>query len=98
MDSHWAEVYVNIGFDIGWFGFFGDSYEFVPDAPITRAQAVTLINHYTGRLANPFEINQRLFADIFIDITRGHWAFYEIMEAAIEHRYEIHDGIEVWLD
>jgi len=88
MAGHWAETFVRIGFDTGWFAYFGEGYVFNPDAAITRAQAVTLLNHYTGRVPSIPCIDAYLGARrIFFDLDRNHWAFYEVMEAAITHTF-----------
>jgi hypothetical protein len=36
---------------------------------------------------------------IYSDITINHWAFTEVTEASIEHKYEIrNDGFEIWTE
>jgi predicted outer membrane repeat protein len=85
--NHWAEFYLNASFDKRWFDFFGTDYQFHSDAYITRSQAVTLINFYTGRIANINDITTYLVKQIYNDTDRSHWAFYEIMEATIPHTY-----------
>ncbi|MCL1996606.1 MAG: S-layer homology domain-containing protein [Defluviitaleaceae bacterium] len=100
IEGHWAEAYINIGFDIGWFDYFGRDYVFVSNAPITRAQAVTLTNHFTGRVPNPYYIEQYLAGrQLFIDFDRSHWSFYQIMEAVISHVFILNeDYTESWLE
>ena len=98
MEYHWAENFVNIGFDTGWFNYFGGNYVFSPDAPITRAQAITLLNHYTGRVAHRPSINMLLgTSQLFHDIDRSHWAFYEIKLAANCHDYVVVEGYQLWI-
>ena len=81
------------------FGHWADNRQFVPDEPIPRAAAVTLLNHYLGRVPNPDTINEFLQGrHIYHDITaENHRAFYEIMEASLSHSFT-HDasGREVW--
>jgi len=86
-------------FDTLWFDYFGHDYVLIPDAPIPRSIAVTLVNHYVGRVPNPDSINSFLQGRlIYHDITSyNHWAFYEIMEASISHRFTLNeDGNEIW--
>jgi hypothetical protein len=33
---------------------------------------------------------------LFTDITNTHWAFYDIMEAAIEHEFNMSEVGEIW--
>ncbi|MCL2226759.1 MAG: S-layer homology domain-containing protein [Oscillospiraceae bacterium] len=98
IEGHWAETAIRIGFDAGWFAYFGEDYIFDPDAPITRAQAVTLLNHYTGRIPNRNDIALYLgTTQRFTDVDRSHWAFYEIMEASISHHFIRRDDVEHWI-
>ena len=100
-ESHWGANYVNIGFARGWFEYFGITQTFDPDAPIPRAQAVTLLNFYQRRVPCPDAINTFLVNTnrlIFPDLSREHWSFYEVMEAAFTRYYYFNpDGTETWL-
>lgn len=76
--SHWAQNYMDTVFMSAWLEFFGTTQTFSPDAPITRAQAVTLINHFTGRDVDritDYAPNQ------FSDISPNHWAYRDLMAA-----------------
>ena len=74
----------------------------------SRAEAVTVINRVLRRIPNPTTINYHLNGYVyellgtnrlFNDITNTHWAFYQIMEAAIEHMYKMDEqGREVWTE
>jgi len=97
--DHWASDFIAYSFDSLWFDYFGHNYVFLPDAPIPRAIAVTLLNHYMGRVPNPDSIQSILQGRlIFSDITpQNHWGFYEIMEAAVGHDFSLDDnGLEIW--
>jgi len=87
--DHWAANFIAYSFDDLWFDYFGHNYNFVPDAPIPRAVAITLLNHYLGRVPNPHSIHGFLQGRlIYRDLTpQSHWAFYEIMEASITHSF-----------
>jgi len=95
--QHWAVDYINSAYSRGWILGYGDS-TFRPDNAITRAETITLINRVLGRVPNPETINASLDGHIvFSDLSPDHWAFYDIMEAAIEHGFVIaNDGTEVW--
>ena len=100
-DSHWSANYINLGFAHGWFEYFGNIATFVPDAPIPRAQAVALLNFYQGREPCVRAINMYLAETsriIFPDLERGHWSFYEVMEAAFSRYYVVSAaGYETWI-
>ena len=97
--DHWAYDFMAYSFDTLWFDYFGHDYVLIPDDPIPRSIAVTLVNHYVGRVPNPDSIHRFLQERmIYHDITSyNHWAFYEIMEASITHRFTRNeDGSEIW--
>ena len=59
-----------------------DGYEdntFKPDNPITRAEAVKIINSVLGR--NDYRNEKNPFGDV----SQNHWAYKQILEAAVEH-------------
>ena len=113
-DGHWAARYISVAFHPLWFDYFGEGYVFAPDDIITRAQVITLLNHFIVRSVDRYEIDRYLndryalgknmyngyiFKYIFSDIDRTHWAFYEIMVAAITHRvrYDEYGGARwIW--
>jgi len=100
-ESHWGANYINLGFARGWFEYFGITETFDPDAPILRAQAVALLNFYQGRVPCPVAINAYLAGsnrNMLSDLRRGHWSFYEIIEAALaRYYYENSYGNTTWL-
>jgi hypothetical protein len=112
--THWAIRYINNAHNRGWIIGFPDS-TFRPNDATSRAETVTLFNRVLVRIPNPVTINehlndyvyQRLGTNrLFNDITNAHWAFYDIMEAAITHEFvwetatrEVWSEISVpWLD
>jgi len=60
---------------------------FRPDAPINRAEAVTLLNSLIGRTA--YLEHVRYLDNPFTDVSPAHWAFAQIIVAAVDH-YTIH--------
>lgn len=78
----------------GWMTGFPDG-TFRPEEPLTRAQAVKVINMMLDRKINP----ENLPADVprYSDLSPSHWAYADIMEASIAHDYERdEDGSEIW--
>jgi hypothetical protein len=104
--THWAVLYINNAHNRGWILGFPDG-TFRPNNSTTRAEAVTLINRVLERVPNPVTINYQLenhlydmigVERLFTDITNTHWAFYQIMEAAIQHEFNTDEGLEVWIE
>ncbi len=95
-DEHWAAAYINSAVASGWISGYADG-TFHPDQSITRAEAVTLVNHVTDRalLAGnaPEDLNS------YSDLSASHWAYCDIMEASHTHTYEYNDaGEEIWTE
>jgi uncharacterized repeat protein (TIGR02543 family) len=88
-DDYWAAEAI---LAIKPFGIM-EGYEdgtFKPNAPLTRAQAVKVLNRLFNRGPLEGELNPT-----FNDIPKNHWAFREIEEAVREHRYILLDGKEI---
>ena len=98
-EAHWAAMYINLGLSQDWLNYFEIDVDFNPDAPITRVQAIALLNFYQGRTPDPIAIHEYLNGrTVFPDIQPGHWMFYEIMEAAIARYYRYDEnGHEQWI-
>ena len=104
-DNHWAVRYIINAVNRGWvIGFEDDTFR--PDNSTTRAEAVTMLNRILIRRPNPATIRATLYPHLdyyfnmdalFTDITNSHWAYYDIMEAAVEHLYTLDEnGLEIW--
>ena len=106
-NSLWAIDYINNSVNRGWIIGFEDN-TFRPNNATTRAEAVTLINRVLDRVPNPKTIQDTLYLFIyeqfgiqrlFSDMTNSHWAYYQIMEAAVEHKFTRDAGnLEIWED
>ena len=73
--THWAKNDIAALAAAGYInGYSGNIFR--PNATITRAEAVKIINKVVGMEVNKDE--NRLF---FYDLTKEHWAYYEIMSA-----------------
>jgi hypothetical protein len=95
---------VNRGWVIGY-----EDGSFRPDNATSRAEAVVMINRILVRRPNPESVRSTLYPHLeyyfdmhdglFNDITSSHWAYYDIMEAAVEHLYSLDEnGLESWSD
>ncbi|ASS68273.1 MULTISPECIES: chitobiase/beta-hexosaminidase C-terminal domain-containing protein [unclassified Paenibacillus] len=73
--KHWAAPYIGALTQAGLIQGFPDG-SFRPNSPLTRAQAVVLINRMAGT-AKRTDAGPR-----FTDLTSAHWAYKDIMSAA----------------
>jgi hypothetical protein len=94
--NHWAADAIATAADYGWVTGYDDG-SFRPDAHITRAEAVKLINALLNRSADRAYIDANLSKLMtFPDVAEDHWAYYHILEAATAHEYANEQGAEVW--
>ncbi len=92
--DHWAYNTINYAKMMGWISGYDDG-TFRPNNPITRAEAVTIINRVLGRYGDIEKINENKSHYGFTDI-EGHWAYYGIIEATSTHEHEFNDNVEIW--
>lgn len=93
-DSFWAAPYITTAAAKGWVS--GDETgAFRPNAGITRAEAVTILNKLLGRKGDA-DIQQKTDARNFYDVFPEHWAYAQILEAATTHVYYLDSYIERW--
>ncbi len=76
MSGHWAEKYVAEFAKLGYVGGYPD-HTFMPDAQMTRAEFVTVINRIIG-------IKAASASPVFDDLPSDHWAFGAIMAAYLK--------------
>ena len=82
--GHWAEDYINRAAAAGWINGYADG-TFRPNAYITRAEAVTLINRMLDRAPDA----NHLLADMvrWPDNPETAWYYADIQEATNSHDY-----------
>lgn len=83
--SHWAYKNINTCAAYGWINGVGDG-TFQPDRTISRAETATMVNRMLGRLGDQTAIDAGLGRK-FPDVTKAHWAWYQIGEATAGHNY-----------
>lgn len=66
--------------------WFPEGREYQGDEPVTRATAVVMVNHALGRVPDS-EILNSFNQVYFVDVALDHWAYEEILEAAIGHQH-----------
>lgn len=62
---------------------------FKPDRPITRAETTKMLNRLFNRSvdeAGMYDVKDEVRH--YVDLSKNHWAYYEIMEASHTHDYE----------
>ena len=84
ISGHWAEDYINRAAAAGWINGYADG-TFRPNAYITRAEAVTLINRMLDRAPDA----NHLLADMvrWPDNPETAWYYADIQEATNSHDY-----------
>ena len=96
--NDWFYTYVAQAASYGWIGGYADG-SFGPNDLITRAQVTTIVNNMLGREADRGYVNTHTDTLVqFNDLTRIHWAYYDIMEAVNEHEYTRTYGTEDWVE
>ena len=94
-DGYWAAAYIKAAAKHGWINGYGDG-SFRADDEVNRAEVVTIVNRLLGREADENYIADNLRKlNTFPDVSRKHWAYYAVMEAANAHTAILGDS-ESW--
>ena len=93
--GHWAEQYIVRAAELGWIKGFEDG-SFRPDAYITRAQAMTMINRVLNRIPEE-NSDLRSGMNVWPDCNPGDWFYLAVQEATNSHDYKHKAGnYEKW--
>ena len=93
--DHWAYLNIMSAYAKGWVAGNPDG-TFRPNARITRAEVVTIVNKMLGRGIDKDDVPTELDGT-FKDLRRDHWAFEGIIEASVAHEfYRKPNNREVW--
>lgn len=95
IEGHWAKAYIERAAELGWISGFQDG-TFRPDAYITRAQAVTMINRMLNRVPeDPSDLLPGM--NVWPDCNPGDWFYLAVQEATNSHDFEHKAGnYETW--
>ena len=95
IQGHWAEKYIQRAAELDWISGFQDG-TFRPDAYITRAQAVTMINRMLNRVPeDPSDLLPGM--NVWPDCSPSDWFYLAIQEATNSHDYRHKAGsYETW--
>lgn len=80
--THWAAADIQTAASQGIISGYPDG-TFRPDQVVTRAEAVKILDHLTGRDTCGFTA----YTAHFSDVIPGYWAYDAIMRAAIDHNH-----------
>ncbi len=96
--GHWAENYIKVCTANGWIVGYEDG-SFKPDQPITRAEAMAIVNRMLNRAIDAESI-KAVADDIyyFVDNNVSDWSYYAVLEATNSHDYDRAEGetYETW--
>lgn len=98
ISGHWAANEINVAANIGWIERYPDG-SFRPDAKITRAEVVTMVNRVMERIpenANDLLADMKIWPD---NADTSQWYYIAIQEATNSHSHEKKNGgiYEVWI-
>lgn len=97
-ETHKSAGYIKAAVEAGYIFGYGDG-TFGPDRSITRAETVTIVNRMLARYADKNYIDAHASSlNPFTDVTKDHWAYYQILEAAITHNCIKSEQTENWTD
>ena len=98
VEGHWAVGYINSAATKGWVAGYPDG-TFRPENNITRAEVITIINRMLIRKIEAADIPD--WAPSYSDLDESHWAYTDIIEASIGHKYERKsptNDYEIWIE
>ena len=91
--TNWAYDAVQTALAQGW---ISAGTNFRPNAPITRAETVTILNRVLGRQADKQTIYTSDGIRVMPDVPDTHWAYWDMLEATTDHKFSKENGTEEW--
>ena len=82
--SHWACGAIALAQEMKWVIGYSDG-SFRPNQGVTRAEVVTILNRFLGRIPDREAIDAAPELRFFPDVRPGSWYYYDVMEAANTH-------------
>ncbi len=94
VDKHWASKHIRKVHKAGIMSGYPDG-SFNPNQNITRAEVVSTINRILDRKPD-IQLIENL-DPTYVDLDKTHWAYVDIIEATITHKFRItKEGEEEW--
>ena len=94
-DSAWYAEFVKAAAELGLIDGYEDG-TFRPNAPITRAEACTIVNRTLGRAPDKDNLLPEHEMLTWPDNSRDAWYYAQIQEATTSHDYQWLGAIELW--
>lgn len=94
-DSAWYAEFVKTAAELGLIDGYEDG-TFRPNAPITRAEACTIVNRTLGRAPDKDNLLPEHEMLTWPDNSRDAWYYAQIQEATNSHDYQWLGAIELW--
>jgi hypothetical protein len=92
----WAADYIATAVNLGWINGYEDN-TFRSSKPVTRAQAVKIINRMLERTPDKTTISAKDDFRIYADVANtSSWYYYEVLEASVGHSYSAASSGESW--
>lgn len=91
--TNWAYQYISTAVSYGWIEGYEDG-TFRPNQPITRAEAMTIINRMLNRGVDANGLMEG-FKD-WPDNVKGAWYYFDVLEATNDHEYTGARPVEQW--
>jgi hypothetical protein len=85
-EGAWYLPYLRIAVEKGYIEGYPDG-TFRPNEPVSRAEAVKMLNLFYGRDPES-EPGLALLENPFDDLDKSHWAYLHIIEASVTHEHE----------
>lgn len=95
--GHWASDAINELYGNKIVSGYKDG-TFKPDQKLTRAEAVTILNSVFGRNTKSSSLSDVNESSLkkFTDVSKSHWAYYEILDASNGHKASKSGDSSVW--
>lgn len=94
--DHWAWYAISRTASYGLFRGDDMGY-FHPNDSLKRCEVVAVFNRLLGRSPDTAYLAQHSELSVFPDVSTDHWAYADIMEAAVTHQCAPHLTPEVWV-
>lgn len=94
-DSAWYAEFIKAAAELGLIDGYEDG-TFRPNAPITRAEACTIVNRTLGRAPDKDNLLPEHEMLTWPDNSRNAWYYAQIQEATNSHDYQWLGAIELW--
>lgn len=98
-ESFWGYSAISLAQCKGWVSGYSDG-TFRPNKAVTRAEAVSMMNRFLGRIPDQQFIDQATNLRYFPDVRQENWYYYHVMEASVPHTAHLisAEDPEIWAD